>query len=127
MKCLYAIAITVVAALCCISCGRSVEKYGEAPDEKAPKTAIAAILLSPQQYVNEEVVIEGTIATECPTGGWINVEDNEGHTLHVEFHGAEFGPIPQRGGRRVIVKGVVFQSSGPSKEVQLLGRGVLIQ
>jgi hypothetical protein len=127
MKYLGAIAATCLLALCCIACGKRIETYGDIPDEKAIKTPISAILFSPQQYLNKDVVIEGRISTECPTGGWIDVEDASGHTIHVEFHGAEFAPIPQRAGSPVVVKGVVFQSEGPNKEVQLVGKGVVIR
>jgi hypothetical protein len=127
MKHLYAIAATVLLALCVIACGKSIETYGETPDEKAAKTPISAILFSPKQYLDKEVVIEGTISSECPTGGWINVQDASGHTIYVEFHGAEFAPIPQRAGSPVVVKGVVFQSEAERKEVQLLGKGVVIR
>lgn len=126
MKHLYSFAIAAITVLCCISCEKSSERYGEIPDEKAIRTPISTILFSPQQYLNQEVVIEGTIASECPTGGWIKVKDTAGHNLYVEFHGATFAPIPQRVGRKVIVKGVVFQSESASKEVQLLGKGVMI-
>jgi hypothetical protein len=127
MRYLHAVMTTVLLGLLFVGCGRSLEKYGEVPDASAQKTPISAILFSPNEYGGKDVVIEGTISAECPTGGWIHVEDTSGHRIYVEFHGAEFAPIPQRAGRGVVVKGTVYVSEGGSKEVQLLGKGILIQ
>jgi hypothetical protein len=127
MKHLFATVMTALVGLCCIACGRSIENYGEVPTDLAERTPISAILLSPKEYVGKVVVIEGVIETECPTGGWILVADKEGHKIYVEFHGAEFAPIPQRVGSVVVAKGVVFQSEGQEKEIKLLGKGIGIR
>lgn len=108
-------------------CRHRAEQFGEVPEENAPRVPIASLLVSPQEYMDKEVVIEGVIASECPTGGWIGVTDAEGHRIYVDVHGAPFSPLPQRGGREVVVKGVVFQSAGTNKEIKVLGRGVLIR
>ncbi|MBI5207517.1 MAG: hypothetical protein HY934_06970, partial [Candidatus Firestonebacteria bacterium] len=88
------------------------EKYGEIPDEKAPKTAVGTIVLNPQEYIDKDVIVEGDIASECPSGGWINVKDKSGATIYVEMHGASFAPIPQKDGSSVVVKVVVYQTEG---------------
>jgi hypothetical protein len=126
MKHIFVICMGLCLGFFCTSCGRKAEKFGEAPDELSPKIPITTILFSPEGYIGKEVVIEGVIATECPTGGWIRVEDSEGHTIYVEFHGTSFAPIPQRTGKRVIVKGIVFQGAGKKSEIELIGKGVLI-
>lgn len=110
-----------------LGCGPRIEKFGDAPDETTTKTAIGTILLNPQKYVDKEVVVEGVIASECPTGGWINVRDKSGGTIYVEMHGTSFAPIPQRVGKSVVVKGIVFQSEGATKETKLLGKGLVIK
>jgi len=108
-------------------CGPQVERFGEAPDETAPKTSIGTVLLNPQSHIDKEVIVEGTIASECPTGGWINVRDASGAAIYVEMHSAPFAPIPQRVGKGVVVKGSVYQSEGAAKETKLLGKGLIIK
>lgn len=127
MKYLLSVVIAIFLSFCCVGCGKKVENYGDIPEENAQKTPISAILLSPNQYKDKEVVIEGVITNECPTGGFIYVDDQAGHVLYVEMHGAEFAPIPQRGGHPVVVKGIVFQGEDARKEVKLLGKGVIIR
>ncbi len=108
-------------------CRPKIEKFGNSPDENAAKTAIGTILLNPQDYVDKDVVIDGVIDSECPTGGFIYVKDNSGVTIYVEMHSAPFAPIPQRTGKNVIVKGTVYQSGGATKETKLLGKGLVIK
>jgi len=118
---------TVLFGLYISGCGPGIEKFGDTPSEDAAKTAIGTILLNPKLYNDKEVVIEGVIASECPTGGFIYVRDNTNATIYVEMHGATFAPIPQRPGRRVIVKGTVYQTEGATKETKLLGKGLIIK
>lgn len=130
MKKVFIILATVLIGLTALylaGCSPKVEKFGDAPLESAAKTAIGTILLNPQNYVDKEVTIEGTIASECPTGGFINVRDNSGGTIYVEMHGSSFAPIPQRVGKGVIVKGIVYQGEGTPKEVKILGKGLVIK
>ncbi len=108
-------------------CGPGIERFGDAPDESAAKTPIASILLSPQKYLDKEVVVEGKISSECPSGCWMNVSDSSGGTIFVEMLGQPFVPIPQRTGKNVAVKGTVYQGSGGSKEVKLTGKGLVIK
>ena len=113
---------TVLFGLSTLGCGAGgVEKFGEALLDNDAKTAIGEIMLNPKNYVDKDVVIEGAIASECPTGGWINVRDASGSAIYVEMHGASFAPIPQRVGKSVLVKGTVYQSEGATKETKLLG------
>lgn len=122
-----AIVLSGLLGLYIIGCGPRVERFGEAPDETAPKTSIGTVLFNPQNYIDKEVVVEGTIASECPTGGWINVRDASGAAIYVEMHSASFAPIPQRAGKGVLVKGLVYQSEGSTKETKLLGKGLVIK
>ncbi len=118
---------TVLFGLYILGCGPGIEKFGEAPLDNSTKTAIGTILLNSQSYIDKDVVIEGVIASECPTGGWINVRDALGATIYVEMHSAPFAPIPQRVGKSVLVKGLVYQSEGTTKETKLLGKGLIIK
>lgn len=119
--------LIAISGLYMVGCAAKVEKFGDAPSENAPKTAIGTILLNPQNYIDKEVVIEGIIASECPTGGWINVKDKSGGTIYVEMHGTSFAPIPQRVGKSVVVKGTVYQAGGATKELKILGKGLIIK
>lgn len=119
--------LTGLFAFYLIGCGPKIEKFGEAPDEAATKTGVGTILLNPRNYIDKEVVVEGVIGSECPTGGWIRVKDNSGGSIYVEMHSAAFAPIPQRVGKSVLVKGTVYQSEGSNKETKLLGKGLVIK
>jgi hypothetical protein len=117
--------IVIIIGFCCLGCGKKAEQYGEVPTTS--RTPISSILVSPQEYMSKEVVITGVITSECPSGGWIVVEEASGHRIYVDMHGSTFAPIPQRVGETVVVKGIVFQGSGRAKEVKLIGKGVLIK
>ena len=110
-----------------LGCEPKVERFGDVLQEDAHKTAIGTILLNPQIYLDKDVVIEGVIASECPAGGWINVRDTLGAAIYVEMHSAPFAPIPQRAGKGVLVKGLVYQSEGSTKETKLLVKGLVIK
>jgi hypothetical protein len=117
----------LVAGLFVSGCGPKIEKFGEAPDEGAPKTAISSILNNPQKYQDKEVVIEGKISKECPGGCWMKVSDDSGGTIYVEMAGACFVPLPQRTGRPALVKGIISQDKSGAKEVKLFVKGVTIR
>ncbi|MDD5772804.1 MAG: hypothetical protein PHX78_04975 [bacterium] len=115
------------AGLFISSCGSGIEKFGEEIGANTAKTAIGTILLNPGDYVNKEVIIEGKIASECPTGGWINVSDaSGGGTIYVEMHGTPI-TIPQRVGKNVEVKGMVYQTESEPKETKILAKGLIIK
>ncbi len=118
---------TVLFGLYILGCASGIEKFGDVPLDNSTKTAVGTILLNPQNYIDQDVIIEGVIASECPTGGWINVRDASGAAIYVEMHGASFAPIPQRVGESVIVKGTVYQGEGATKETKLLGKGLVIK
>ncbi len=124
---LLGIFLTGFLALYLTGCGPKLEKFGEAPEDSQARTAIGTILLNPKNYLDKEVVVEGVLSSECPTGGWIRVKDNSGGTIYVEMHSASFDPIPQRVGKNVSVKGTVYQSESADKEVMLLGKGLVIK
>ena len=108
-------------------CGSGTEKFGEEIAANTAKTAIGTILLNPGDYVNKDVIIEGKIASECPTGGWINVSDaSGGGTIYVEMHGTPI-TIPQRVGKNVVVKGMVYQTESTPPETKILVKGLVIK
>lgn len=121
------ISLIVIFGLSVSGCGQGIEKFGDPISDSEPKTAIASILFNPQKYGDKDVVLDGKIVSECPTGGFIYVQDASGGTIYVEMHSAPFAPIPQRTGRAVQVKGTVYLSSGGAKETKLLGKGLVIK
>lgn len=121
------ISLIIVFGIFVSGCGERIEKFGDAISDSEPKTAIASILFNPQKYEGKDVVIEGKISSECPTGGFIYVQDASGGTIYVEMHSAPFAPIPQRTGSIVQAKGTVYLSGGAAKETKLLGKGLVIR
>jgi hypothetical protein len=109
------------------SCGSGTEKFGEELEANPAKTAIGTVLLNPNDYVNKEVVIEGKIASECPTGGWITVQNaTGGGTIYAEMHGTPI-TIPQRVGKNVVVKGMIYQTESTPPETKILVKGLIIK
>ncbi len=121
------ISLTIIFGIFVSGCGQGIEKFGDAISDSEPRTAIASILFDPQKYEDKNVVLDGKIVSECPTGGFIYVQDASGGTIYVEMHSAPFAPIPQRTGRVVQVKGTVYLSGGAAKEIKLLGKGLVIK
>ncbi len=119
--------LMLVSTVFILGCGVRAEKYGDAPSESDAKTSVGTILVNPQSYINKDVVVGGTISSECPSGCWINVKDDSGSVIYVEMQGASFSPIPQRVGKKVIVKGTVFQTEDTPKETRLFGKGLVIR
>ena len=121
------ISLIVIFGLFVSGCGEKIEKFGDAISDSEPKTAIASILFDPQKYRDKDVILDGKIVSECPTGGFIYVQDASGGTIYVEMHSAPFAPIPQRTGRSAQVKGMVYLSGSAAKETKLLGKGLVIK
>lgn len=119
--------VILAAGIFIYGCGSKTEKFGETIENNAAKTVIGTVLLNPKDYVNKDVVIEGRIASECPTGGWITVQDiTNGGTIYVEMHGTPI-TIPQRVGYNVVVKGMVYQTESTPPETKILGKGLVIK
>ncbi len=121
------VSLIVIFGLFVSGCGQGIEKFGDAISDSEPRTAIASILFNPQKDSGKDVLLDGKIVSECPTGGFIYVQDASGGTIYVEMHSAPFAPIPQRTGKAVQVKGTVYLSGGASKETKLLGKGLVIK
>ena len=119
--------LMLVSTVFILGCGAKAEKFGDAPAESDAKTSVGTILVNPQNYIGKDVVVGGLIASECPSGGWINVKDDSGSALYVEMHSASFAPIPQRVGKKVIVKGMIYQTEDTPKETRILGKGLVIR
>jgi hypothetical protein len=121
------ITLITMLGLMIIGCAKKGEQFGDAPSGSAAKTAIASILLEPDKYLDKEVITEGRIISECPSGCNIVVRDASGGTIFVEMRGNSFIPLPQRVGKTVLVKGTVYQGQGSDKENKIFAKGLIIQ
>ena len=121
------ILMLAILVLYSFGCGPKIEKYGDAPDESAARTEISNIMLEPQKYLDKAVVIEGVISTECPGGCWMKVSDKSAGTIYVEMLGCPFVPLPQRTGKNVLLKGVIYQNKGDNKEIRIAAKGLIIK
>lgn len=123
----HGIALFITLAVLLNGCGPKGEKFGDAPADSLARTAVSSILKNPEKYMDKEVVIEGKIVSECPSGCFFNLRDNSGGTIFVELKGNSFIPLPQRTGRTAVVKGTVFQGQGATKETKVFAKGLTIK
>jgi len=111
-----ATAVVVVAG-----CGPKAGTFGRALTE-TQTTAIGDILTRPQEFDQKTVRVEGTIAEECPAGGWFMLKDTTG-VIYVDLHPSEIA-IPQARGSSVAAEGTVKKEG---TRVTIEGKGVHIQ
>ena len=80
------------------------EHYGK-PFQGAPKANIKDLVEKPEQHLDADFRVEGTIIRQCPaTGCWLFLKDESGKDIRVEMN--TIAPtLPQRGGRRAVVEG----------------------
>ncbi|MFC1590564.1 hypothetical protein ACFL42_03640 [Candidatus Omnitrophota bacterium] len=115
----------IILLLCCAvtlavaGCGKA-EVFGkEVPG--AEGASVGDIYKNSKAYNGKDVVIEGKITSECPTGCWFNVNDASGE-IYVDLNPSGFA-IPQKVGKKVSVSGkVVVKKGNPTiigKEVSI--------
>jgi hypothetical protein len=110
------LALALVAAH---GCG-GPETYGESVTVNGT-TAVADILKNPAAYEGQTVKVKGTIATECPSGCWFELNDG-GAPIHVDLSPGGLA-IPQKVGKQVVVVGRVVVKDG---RPEIHGKGVEI-
>jgi hypothetical protein len=89
--------------------------YGKAIPAGMAVTTARQILESPAAYEGKDVLVAGTITSECPSGGWIWVKD-ETAQIYVNMHPTNVY-IPQKVGARVRAMGKVVLESGQPQVV----------
>ncbi len=110
--------ILIVAAAVVIGCGTksataSSKVYGKAIPADMAVTSAKEILANPQAWEGKDVLVAGKITTECPSGGWVWVQDSTGQ-VYVNMHPTNvFIPQHVNGGVRAMGK-VVLESGQPS-------------
>ena len=87
--------------------------YGKAIPAEMTVTTAKEILTNPQAWEGKDVLLAGKIASECPSGGWIWLQDSTGQ-VYVNMHQTNvFIPQHVNGGVRAMGK-VVLESGQPS-------------
>ncbi len=84
-----------------------------AAGDTTPVVSNGAILRDPGAYTGKEIVLKGTISTECGSGCWFLLDDGTG-TIYVDLNQHNFA-IPQLQGSRVTVKGTIRVENGDPK------------
>ncbi|MDD5155952.1 MAG: hypothetical protein PHF11_05680 [Candidatus Omnitrophica bacterium] len=111
--------LTAVAALfIAYGCAKQERSFGQ-PLTEAGFTAIADILVKPEQFADKTVKVQGAITNECPSGGWFFLKDESG-VIYVNLHPSYFA-IPQAVGRQATAQGRV-RKEGP--QVEIIAEGV---
>ena len=111
--------VVLVAAAVLVGCGAKKagtaksNAYGKAIPADMAVTTSKEILSNPQAWEGKDVLVAGKITSECPSGGWIWVQDASGQ-VYVNMHPTNVF-IPQRVGKMVRAMGkVVLESGQPS-------------
>ena len=109
----------LVAAAVLVCCGAKTggtaksNAYGKAIPADMAVTPAKDILTNPQAWEGKDVLVTGKITSECPSGGWIWVQDASGQ-VYVNMHPTNVF-IPQAVGKNVRAMGkVVLESGQPS-------------
>ena len=118
MKKYIALGLALVVAAVVVGCGAKTgatksNVYGKAIPADMAVTVAKEILANPQAWEGKDVLVAGKITSECPSGGWIWVQDTSGQ-VYVNMHPTNVF-IPQHVGKNVRAMGkVVLESGQPS-------------
>jgi len=114
-----ALGLALVVAAIVVGCGAKKagtaksNAYGKAIPADMAVTTSKEILSNPQAWEGKDVLVAGKITSECPSGGWVWVQDSTGQ-VYVNMHPTNVF-IPQHVGKNVRAMGkVVLESGQPS-------------
>jgi hypothetical protein len=114
-----ALTVALAAATVAVGCGAKTggsaksNAYGKAIPADMAVTTAKEILTNPQAWEGKDVLVAGKITSECPSGGWVWVQDSSGQ-VYVNMHPTNVF-IPQHVGKNVRAMGkVVLESGQPS-------------
>jgi len=93
--------------------------YGKAIPGDMVVTMAKEILTNPQAWEGKDVLVAGKITSECPSGGWIWVQDASGQ-VYVNMHPTN-AFVPQHVNKNVRAIGKVVLESG---QPQVVGDGL---
>jgi hypothetical protein len=119
MKKYIALGLALVVAAVVVGCGAKKagtaksNAYGKAIPTDMAVTTAKEIVANPQAWEGKDVLVAGKITSECPSGGWVWVQDSTGQ-VYVNMHPTNVF-IPQHVGKNVRAMGkVVLESGQPS-------------
>ncbi|MFC1808965.1 hypothetical protein ACFL3D_02430 [Candidatus Omnitrophota bacterium] len=111
--------VCVFVATGCLS--KKDDHYGEAITNH-DHTATKDILQNPADYDGKVVTVAGKIIRECPTGCWLDLEEDNG-VIHVDMNPSGFA-IPQKVGKTAMIQGEVKVKNN---KPMIIGKGVEIR
>jgi len=79
-------------------------------EEEAKVVKIGDILANHREFKDQEVIVEGKIVTECPSGCWFTLDDGTG-TVYVDLNPSNL-VIPQKRGAQAKIYGKVVIDNG---------------
>jgi uncharacterized protein YdeI (BOF family) len=86
-------------------------EISQTPKAEGPKIVrIGDVLSNPSEFKDQEVIVEGKIITECPSGCWFTLDDGTG-TVYVDLNPNNL-VIPQKRGAEAKVYGKVVIENG---------------
>jgi len=119
VKCIALGLVILVVAAVVVGCGGGAKAgaksnaYGKAIPADMAVTTAREIVNNPQAWEGKDVLVAGKITSECPSGGWVWVQDSTGQ-VYVNMHPTNVF-IPQHVNRGVRAMGkVVLESGQPS-------------
>jgi hypothetical protein len=125
MKHVALVMVVLAAAAVIVGCGAKKagtaksNEYGKPIPADMAVTTAKEILDNPQAWEGKDVLLSGKITSECPSGGWIWVQDPTGQ-VYVNMHPTNVF-IPQAVGRSVRAMGKIVLESG---QPQVVGYGL---
>jgi hypothetical protein len=121
MKKYIALGLALVVAAVIVGCGAKKagtaksNAYGKAIPADMAVTTAKEIVANPQAWEGKDVLVAGKITSECPSGGWVWVQDSTGQ-VYVNMHPTNVF-IPQHVGKNVRAMGKVVLESGQASVV----------
>jgi hypothetical protein len=113
------IVITVLMLALIAGC---TEKYGEPMKGDLPRITVMSALTD-HTFLNQGVIIEGTILTQCQTSGcWFFLKDDTGR-IFINLAPNNFTLPVNRVGKKATVKGILSEAEG---QITIIGKEVTI-
>jgi hypothetical protein len=114
--------LAFILALPLSGCGKkSAGKYGQEISNQT-LTKVEEILKEIGSYDGKTVTVKGRIIRECPTGCWLEVQEDAG-IIYIDLNPSGFA-IPQKVGKTATVEGKVLTRNN---RPMILGTGVEIK
>ena len=114
--------VAVVVLVAVVGCGSGTSgatsskgKFGQAIPVDMAMTPAKDVLAAPKDFEGKDVLVKGKITSECPSGGWVWLQDGSDQ-IYVNMHRTNVF-IPQKVGSTVRAMGkVVLEQGRPQVE-----------